>query len=322
MRNSLVELNCYIIVLFIFIGLRDPSVGNDTGTYCRWYLDTLNYSFSALIEQKSNAMEAGYLVFSKSLAALLPYKQTLLIVQGAVVVYALKKFIWTFCRRDIFIPILIFMAFGLLFFHITGIRQSFSMSFCLLAYVAIALGKIKRSLIWYALALSFHTAAIIFSFAYILGFIWTKRNNLFTTICISLFIIASATSIQGYLSQTKEKWSMYSEIESTGNGIIFFIIILCITIFVELNKKRSLMAEHHLVRSNYTNLMLWSGRLISRTFERPALYFSPMLMPTLASGIYAVRTSRHRFLLYMVSVIVMSGLYIYRYHQYQYTLCF
>lgn len=322
-KNSVGELNFYIAALFVFIAFRDVAVGNDTGTYCRWYLKTLNYTLTELLEKYSHLMESGYLVFTKVLAMLLPFSRVLILVQGLIVSLSLRAFILRFCKNDTFLPIIIFLAFGLLSFHLTGIRQSLSMSFCLFSYVSASNHRHLAAAFWFSIALSFHTAAIIFILAYLFTYVWKKYNNLIVTTSLLCVVVASsAPFIQLYLSQSRDKWNVYEEIERTDNGVVFFVVVLLITIFVEFHKKKHMKENAALIRTNYLNLILWSGRLVSRAFERPALYFTPYIMTVLPSAVHSITSPKLRSLAYFSFVFLVSILYIYRYHNSYYSFCF
>ena len=98
-------------------------------------------------------------------------------------------------------------------------------------------------------------------------------------------------------------------IEKTGNGYIFFAIVLFITIF-SLSRRRQLMATRDtnssMLSVNFVSLALWSVRLISRTVERVSLYFMPYTYIVLEE--YIATSPKNVRKQYMILVIILSSI--------------
>lgn len=317
-NNTNFELNIFFLAIFVFIGLRAPETGTDTYGYVVNFMRRGSLNLSDIIKMYSEDNEIGYLIFTKALYILAPFKQSLLIVQGGIVALAYRYFIKKCCKTNYFFSVLIFMAFGLLNFHMTGIRQSIAMSICMFAYVFIIEKKYFRAVLAIALAATFHLSAIVFTTAFIFGVVWKRNNNLVSTILLCLVMSLSVGTLLSLVSQLREKWNMYATIEGTSNGFIFFVILLIVVVLSEYVKKSIHADEQVHMRVNYVSLILWSGRLIGRTFERPTLFFIPACMVTLPDVFEHLTNNKYKLLFYLLTIILICSFYMYRYSGIQY----
>ena len=112
-----------------------------------------------------------------------------------------------------------------------------------------------------------------------------------------------------------ERYDQYG-IESTGNGQIFFAVVLCITLAAEIYKPKILENNPHaglLLHLNYVNLFLWGARLITRVAERPSFFFMPFTILLMTEVVGAASVDRRsRVLIYMTVSGLLAALYLYR----------
>ena len=321
-NNSVMELNFLMLGIFFYIAFRDYSVGADTAGYASSYIRHGSMSFQELYLKESFGNEVGYLFVTKLLYLLFPQKRALLVFQAIVVVICNGYFIKKTCGKDYFLAILGFLAFGMFGFHITGIRQSIAMSICILSYPLMQEKKNILSILLIIVASTFHFSALVFLLVFIFAKIWKKHNSLFTTAILTIIFILVAQPLQSFLSTLREKWEMYETIEGTNGGLIFFAVLLLISLFAEFNKKNFSDKQLQNVRVNYLSLILWGGRLVSRTFERPCLYFLPTSLPILIEAVTAEQDRKTRLVLYCIVVFLVSALFLYRFSSIDFVFSF
>ena len=319
--NTSWELNALMLGIFFYIAFRDYSVGADTLSYCDEYIRHGSLSMQDLIsEVYSN--EIGYLLFTRLIYLVFPQTRVFLIIHALIVVLCNRFFIKNTCKNNYFLATLGFMAFGLFSFHLSGIRQSIAMSICVVSYVLMQREKIVFSLGLIVLASTFHLSALIFIFSTFLALIWKRNNNFIIALIISFLFVFFAQQIQETFSTIREKWSMYSSVEETGNGYIFFTILLIITFLGELSKERFTDLQKQNLRVDYFSIVLWGGRLVSRTFERPCLYFLPTLLPVMTDSITFIKNQKIRTTICLIAIILISIFYLYRFSTWEYIVSF
>lgn len=315
-KNRNTELVILVTVLFVFIGFRDCSVGQDTSFYANTFLSFKGIALDRVLS--NSTLERGYLIFAWALVQLFPFKQSLLIAQGLIAAIALYKLIKE-NSENYFFSVLVFMSFGLFGFFLTGIRQSFAISFAMLSYSCSLNKKKLLSLIFWALAISFHTSAIVCGLYYVFGYIWKRKNNIISTLIVMIIFAANVAVLNQYIAGLISRWSLYSAVEETDTGLIYFIILFICCILTEFVKNELNVREDILRRANYVTLILWSGRMVSRTFERPAMFFYPCNVIMLPNAINKIKDENNRRTIGILAILFTIALYIYRFHGFEYS---
>lgn len=310
-KNSKTELVLMMIGIFVFIGFRGRGTGSDTWNYLEKFMRMRYVNFSDI--RLTDGNEIGFMIFEKVLVTLFPYEQIILIAQAVIVTVSYGFFIYRYCWKDYFLPVLIFMSFGLLGFHMTGVRQSIAMSLCIWMYMFVEEKKYVRAMLFVVLAMSFHTSAFVVLLYFVFGAFWKRNNNIVTAILLSAVCYLSVPRVLSLMSGFVERWESYADIEATGNGEIYFLILLIIAVVVELAKGFIDEDEMFHVRINYLTLIFWTGRLATRTFERPCMYFYPATMPAFVNSLDGYNEKSRR-LVYVCAVSLISVFYIYRFH--------
>ncbi len=317
-RNTKFELIAMMFGIFIVLAFRDSNSGTDTWNYLANFLRIKNYSFESLVV--ASTQEKGFLLFQWILGKVFPNSvQVLFIFQALIVTLSYGYFIYKYCKKNYFLAVLGFMAFGLFGFHTTGVRQSLAMALCVWVYILFEKKKYFSAIIIAVLATTFHLSAIVSVLYLIYGNIWKRRNNLFTTVMLGIVLALTSGTILARVSLFSERWNQYSDIESTGNGQIFYVVLIIILLLGEtLNKEND---EYQFSkRVNYLTYIFWTGRLVTRTMQRPAMYFFPANLPVLVNGIENYTHLESRKLLRIGAFIGISLLYIYRFRGYSYHL--
>ena len=317
-RNSLFELILMMFGVFVVIAFRDENSGTDTWNYLANFIRIKSYSFATL--SQASSQEFGFVLFEWILGKAFPNcNQALFIAQALIVSISNGFFIYKYCNKNYFLAVLGFMTFGLFGFHITGVRQSLAMSFCIWAYYLYdKKGYILGTLI-VLLACTFHLSAVVAILYLFYGKIWRFGNNILTTMVVGIIVATTSGTILSKVSMFTDRWNSYSSIESTGNGQIFMMVLLIIVVLGETlpyHNKEFQYAK----RINYLSLIFWMGRLVTRTMQRPALYFFPANLQIMVNGIENNKYKENRKLLKIGAFICISLYYLYRFKGYNYHL--
>ena len=136
---------------------------------------------------------------------------------------------------------------------------------------------------------------------------------------VGIIVATTSGTILSKVSMFTDRWNSYSSIESTGNGQIFMMVLLIIVVLGETlpyHNKEFQYAK----RINYLSLIFWMGRLVTRTMQRPALYFFPANLQIMVNGIENNKYKENRKLLKIGAFICISLYYLYRFKGYNYHL--
>lgn len=313
--NSNKELCALLIGIFIFLAFRDSTTGDDTSNYIRIFHQIESYDFS------HSGIELGYILYVIIIKAIFKHYQFLFIFQALLVSYSIGYFIKKYAMKDVFLSILLFVSIGLLAFHTTGLRQSMAMSLGLLSFCYFESGNKKKSILFIILAFLFHRSAIVMCGPFIYAFL-IKNVRIAHTAIFSILCMLFVPLILPIFASFDNRWNMYAHVESTGNGFIMFSILLLILFLSEMTKKKENYHQRMWRKMMHYNVILWCGRLVSRTFERPVLYSFPFMMPLLINAITSLPDIHTRKVCRILSILLFSVFYVYRYHQTPYSLCF
>lgn len=322
----------FLMLSFIMIGFliafRGVSVGADTWNYSDSYI---KYSNLSLNQFKNIDIEIGYLVLIKILNIFSSNPQTMFIFEGFLVAISYGYFIHrnTTTITQAYTAVLGYLAFNLLSFQLSGFRQSIAMCICLWAFEFIKNKKIIPFVLTALLASTFHASAILFLPAY---FVSRFKYNLKTKIIFLLLGILLLININQLITlvyNVSERFAKYG-IEETGNGYIFFFIMVGIFIFTEVNFK-SLLFHYRKnggfidnficwYNINYICFILWCMRLITRTAERPSLYYIPATIILISNFASIFEIGSKKTFIFMTSILLII-LFLYRINGVTYVFC-
>lgn len=244
---------CPAILLFLLLSLKASSVGADSQTYVNAY-----YAIGGMHKFPSREFftdlnhfnfknEYGFIFFSQLFNMVkLPYLAMQVFVY-AVICFSLFYSVYKLSRCPVF-SFIIFYCFTFFNFFVSGLRQSFAISLCLLALTLIISGgkTVWRTVVFFSLitiAALWHKSAIIFFLAYFIIRIRVNLKMFIVLIFISLFLLLFAeqmyqfiNSFSGLLFNTKV--ADYAPF-SAGNGLtnILFIGIILFCFFISYPSK-------------------------------------------------------------------------------------
>jgi len=300
-----------LIPVFILIAFKANTIGADTRNYLRAFEALARFGdFEDLSPFGYERTEIGYKNFILLLTKISSWPHTLLIALGIMVCYALYDFI-SRTASNWCLALFFFVTLGFFQFAMSGIRQTLAVSILLIGYRYVQRRNLFKFLITVVVAMMFHKSAIIFAPVYYIAHLKLSLK----TISLMFFSMFVGLLFADKLLLTVADVMEYNYgIEQTGNGQIFFAIVLIITLLC-LRNKDTLIAKRHsnlaMIDVNFVSMALWCVRLISRTAERVSLYFMPYTYIALEEYI-STRSKQDRHIYLLVAVILSSTLFIYR----------
>lgn len=277
-----------ILPVFVLIAFKASSVGSDTPVYITMFE---KHTSSSFVKGDEGRIEYGYVIFQRLLYYISHDPQIIFIATGLVVSLACYKFFLNNARNSC-LALYFFMSLGFLGFSLSGIRQTLAISIILLSFQYIKEKKLYKFLLMVGLAMLFHKSAACFIPAYFIAHrrLGTKQVNLMFLGALFLFFFADK-----FLWGVEAILNYNYGLEETGNGYIFFGVILLITILVIRSRQRilSLLSSNEtMININFLSLATWTVRLVSRTAERVSLYYLPFTAVALEEYISSDKKSR------------------------------
>lgn len=216
--NSSKNIKLYVaIVFFIFailIGLRNPSVGDDTSVYIRNFNLVRKYESLSKIASNSR-FEIGYLFYVKLLTLITDDPQILLVVTAVFVSYAFGRFIYRYSNNPM-LSILMFLTLDYFDTCMSSVRISMAIAFLLFAYDGLFERNLLKTLFFTLAAASMHYTAIVFLVLYP---ITAKRRGIwFHLISVAIVIVLSMTfnRVVQFVGSYLPQYTHYFENSTTG----------------------------------------------------------------------------------------------------------
>lgn len=298
-----------LLPMFLLIAFKSENVGMDTPNYIRMF-EFINENGLQSGYEKFDAVERGYLTLNYLLTTLTSVSQIVFIALAVIVCVSLYRFISaTASNRSL--ALLFFICLGFFQFSLSGTRQTIAISILLWAYPFMKQRKLVKFLLVVGLAMLFHKSALIFTMTYFVANMKLTQKNI-ALMLASMFVLFFAADKM--LLSAAEVMEYNYGVEETGNGYIFFAIVLLITILCLKSRKILLRINPSnviLLNVNFISLALWVVRLISRTAERVSLYFMPYTYVALEE--YISSSPIRDYKLYRFAAILLASvLFIYR----------
>lgn len=302
----------------LMLAFRGYGVGADTGTYIRNFEFI---SFQSWDNVFSIDKDVGYYVFVKILSMITDNPQMLIIVTSTFIGIFYTNFFkkttkyWLLCALG-------YLSFGLFAFHMTGIRQSIAMAICLASIEMIREKKVIKFIIIVMLASTFHLSALFFLVSYPVGLLKINKRNFIFFIVGSILVLSLVEGISAFIGSNIGQYSNYKNLESTGTGQVFFLIISIISALTIIQRKKIISYNPSisiLINLNYICWLLWGMRLITRTAERPSMYFIPATIIVMCESISSINDKKTRQYLYLSATIFTTLLFLYRFMSIKYS---
>lgn len=300
-----------ILPIFLLFVLRYKYIGADTIGYVRFFQkEVRGYSFAQLFNQDLMRVEIGYRIYVKIISLFTDNYTIFFLVNGLVIFGTLLRFSKKYTKNP-FVFFFLFITLGTYGFVETGLRQTLAMMICLWAIDFIKEKKLIRFILLVLLAYYFHKSAILFLIMYPLSLIKKLDWMIATYILMAAVFLVGFSAFQGFFNQLL---GYEYDIEETGNGGIFMILILILcsfSLFIMYDKPKEVEGQSLIVQLSLMTVIFWLLRLISRTAERISYYYIFGLYIYFSQAVKYDKDKLSSFLKWIL-ILVCLVLFVYR----------
>ncbi len=294
-------------MMWLTLGLRSSHTGGDTIQYVNKFVALQEHSWTEvpLLVKK----DYGFYYLSKLIGTVCAEPTWYLLTISFLSCIGVWKIIDSNSKNPL-LSLFFYITIGNFLFIMTGIRQAVAMSFCLLSVECIQKRQPGRFLLLIMLAISCHHSAMLFFPMY---FIAVMKVNIRTILVDLVFIILVYFNFESFLELSNELLEYDYGVENVSNGMMFYMFLLIIVFLALLTKKVWIQSIKDTVIMNLgmISAFIWTLRLISRTAERPALYWLNAMPIVLTNSVISFSRMRTRRIILM-AVIVVSLFFYYR----------
>ena len=293
---------------FLVMGLRFPyyAVAKDLQTYVAFYELAGKTPWSVVFT--ISEFEYGYVALNKLLALVVPWGQFIVIVEAAICVFAVGRYIYLNSEYP-FEAMLYYVTLGTMSFQLTGFRQAIAISVCLLS---IESAKRRRPLCFallVGLATLFHRTAIVFAIMYF----FLNRDLDFLNSVRGIVLVLVGSLAGGFLTVLGNSLFGTDYWGTRGNqyGGVVPAIIFALTIALAFWHRRRIK-NHQSVNMTTVGLAIYLMRYVTHTIQRIAFYFTPGVIVALPEAVRAVEDRHLVAALQVLSLSGAVGLFVYR----------
>lgn len=312
-----IKKNKYIMLallpIFLMLAFRSGTMGADTGTYMRQFLNTINTPLETVIE--NSRMEVGYLIFVKLITYFTHNPLIYQIICVSFMFCGLYSFLKELEIEDALAFIYFYCTLGVFFFMFTGTRQCLAMGICLFSYKFLKQNQYFKFLLCILLAFYFHKSSVLFI---VVLFVYNRKVNFINTIIYSIAALVMGRNLNSIQQWFNDTLDYAYGIEYTGDGMIFLIVLLAFSIFSMImiyNRDGGFNVNKNtriLININFITLVFWIMRLQTRVAERPSYYFMFFSCAFYANALNSIKNSRERRIYKTIVYSLAIVLYIYR----------
>lgn len=311
----------YIIAclgVLLVVGLRSDHTGNDTIGYVQSFLSINNVEWDDIYSEFNR--DHGYYYFVKFIRLFTDSPVVFLLITAFASLIGVFDLVWRNSKSPV-LSLYFYITLGNFFFILTGIRQAIAMSICMIAVRFIQERKLGWFLLLVWLAAQFHHSAYIFLVMYFLG---TRKVNIISMFTNIVVTVIAYFSYENLLNFANELLDYDYGVEQTDNGFIFFAILLIVIAFALLTKVEWVKDKKSLVIMNSGVIcgIIWVFRLISRTAERPSMYWLNTVPVMLSESIEAIDDRRTRMYIKLAAIGFAFLFFAYRSLGLSYAFCF
>lgn len=306
----------YAIIVFV-VGSRSPHLINsvDLFNYYQCYGDAMNQPLSYLIQEY--AMDEGYLVFNKILAAIVPWNFFIVYFQVA---FCTAVMFWYIYRNadSVFLAVMVYLCFGPWQFFLTGYRQSFAICFCFIAFELLKKHNIIADMAAMGLiflATAFHATAWVFFFVFIIRRIKVTKNLVIYCSLLILFLLVFLDELLIFGNELVGREytnNYYGNVMAGLVPIMAFAGTLALSYLISTWDKKYLVEKQFEIVMLIIGLCIYCIRYQLQIMERISFYFTPVISVVLTNAVARQRTKKVSNVVYTICVGLCVILYLYR----------
>lgn len=300
--------------MFALIALRGRYMGADTSVYLKFFDEIINTPWNRIliVNDATYEFEPGFVIFEKLVSCITKSSEVYQVIYSSIYFLAVVSFANQLDKGS-FSFLYFFATMGTYTFMFTGVRQCLAMSICLFSYSFIKKRKLIPFLLLLILAFTFHKSAILFIAAY---FIYNRKIGWINTAIYAIFGGLAFVYIDVIQEWFNDNLDYDYGIESTGNGVMSFVIIALITavsFFMILAFKKQTKESVGLLNVGVITLIMWILRLVTRVAERPSFYFMFFSAAMLCYALDAPNEIKEKRMVKFVAYCAFMLLFIYKF---------
>lgn len=268
------------LVLVLLAALRGSSVGTDTIAYIENYNAMPKMSFANVLVMYKDY--PGYYLLAKTCSFLhLPIQFLFGIVAG-IYIYAIYEFINRYSRGKLY-SILCFTMIGLYAFSLAGLKQTLSMAFVLLYYMALTEKKYLKVILFAIVAYFCHHASAVFLFGVGLYFMRNLKAFYIYLAILVLIMLLGTNYLWANMLEFLES-DHYAELYAADKGyssttMIFYGVLLFFLFICSRNYCKTQKAESRVMLGLSTLAFVWQAfSFVSANAFRLSYYFLPFMI--------------------------------------------
>ncbi|RLA64165.1 MAG: hypothetical protein DRQ78_06260 [Epsilonproteobacteria bacterium] len=219
------------LVLVLFAGLRDESVGTDTNNYIGMFQSDRVYS----------SLEIGYLLLQEITKLFSSEYWVLLTIIAIIVLFFYLKTI-LILSGNYTVSLFVFMTLATYLFFFNGARQGIAAAIFSFSIIAVVNKDYKRYYLWIAVAFLFHKSVLVtLPFYYLLRKKYSFKNLGILIVSLSFMILLFSQLLTLLPDTMTSRYSQYVDRGQRGGELltIFHMIILSYFIFMRQYISRS-----------------------------------------------------------------------------------
>ena len=260
------------MMLFLFIGLRNPSIGSrDTVMYQNAMKSAISYeSWDQYYNPEGR--EIGFQFFVFCLSRLFSNPQVLLVVTAAIFSVSVCVFIYR-NSEDVVLSLVLYITVGGMTFYMQGMRQAIAMSIALFAFESAKRRKPIRFLLQVVLAMLFHQTAIVLILFYIIRYLKFDFKSFLITAVVIIVCMWNLESLLDLANEIFEK-DYEGTIEGGGYVAVATHVIILMVAFLFDNSAKADPAETMLLYVALAGATIYVTRYFGVGIaERISFYF-------------------------------------------------
>ena len=310
-EDRYLKIVCWVLVLLA--ALRGSSVGTDTIAYIWDYNNMPNQSYAEVMAKTADF--PGYYLFAKTCSFLhFPVQLMFGLLEGFYV-YAIYKFISRHSEDKLF-SILGFTVLDLYAFSLAGLKQTMSMGFVLLYFLALEDKKYVKTVILALAAYYCHHASLIFLIG--VALFYMRKMKLFyayLTAMVVVTLVGTRFLWTGMLQLLEN--DHYSELYFEDEGyssttmIIYGVLVAVLFLFSKGYRQQKVEESKVMLGMSTIAFVFQAFSLVSSAAFRLSYYFLPFMMVAFPNDFNRIANADTRQWVKMGTIFVLIFVFVY-----------
>ena len=219
-------------LMILFVGLRDVSVGTDTGHYVR------SFSNFDQLEDDRNLQfdkEPGWWILNK-IGNTIGTNYAVLLILIAAITYANVLIVIKKHSDSLLISLFVYITLCYFTFCMNAARQGIAVGIYMFSFPCLLNRDFKRYVVWVLVAAMFHKTAVI---AIPMYFFFTRgfsRKSIVALVCGSALLTYFLPVLLSYGASMEQRYQLYLE-ESQGGGELLTVFYVAMAAYFIIQRK-------------------------------------------------------------------------------------